>query len=221
MGIKRIDKTNLLEKTYQIIKEQILGGHFKPGEKLSVLKLSEDLGVSRTPIRDALNRLEIEHLIVTTPKVGTFVANITEKRIIELIDARVMIEIWASRCMLELPKSERDKLLIEIRYLLEKAEKDFSCSSFTDYLEKDYNLKFHKSLLAAMKNEYISDLFLKTMEYHTLAIQSSLITKQMVEDGLKQHVQILEALENEDFDGAVILLRSHLQYSQVQLVNNL
>lgn len=221
MASTRIDKTNLLEKTYTVLKEKIKEGIFQPGEKLSVVGLSEELGVSRTPIRDALNKLEMEGLVVTVPKVGTFVASIDIDKIAEYIEARVMMEIWAARCLLELPADKREAHILEMDALLKEASLKLGTMNFKSYLKKDYNLRFHKLLVGAVANEYIYDLFIKTMEYHAMAAEYSYITEEMVNEGLMQHCLIVDALAKGDFDKSVELIRFHLETSKDQLISKM
>lgn len=221
MALNRIDKTNLLEKTYSVLKDKIKDGTFQPGEKLSVVGLSEELGVSRTPIRDALNRLETERLIVTVPKVGTFVASIDSDKIAEYIEARVMMEIWAARCLLEFSDEKKEERLTEMDELLQEAAIKLESISFKSYLKKDYNLRFHKLLVGSADNEYIYDLFMKTMEYHAMAAEYSYITKEMAIEGLSQHTMIVNALYEGDFDKTVELIRFHLQTSKDHLISKM
>src|SRR5690349_17475333 len=106
MSLPRIDNSNLWDKTYSILKEQIIRREFGANEKLSIPKLAEQLGISRTPIRDALNRLEMDGLVKTISKVGTFVSAIDEKTILDIMDTRLMLEFWVIEKIPQLPKAD-------------------------------------------------------------------------------------------------------------------
>ncbi|WP_201305319.1 GntR family transcriptional regulator [Paenibacillus puerhi] len=77
-----------------MLKESIIRRKFDPNQKLSIPELSDQMGVSRTPVRDALNRLEMEGLVKTVSKVGTFVVAITAEDVLNIMDTRLMLELW-------------------------------------------------------------------------------------------------------------------------------
>ena len=93
MDLPKLDNTNLWDKTYVILKDRILKRDFQADEKLSIPELASQLGVSRTPIRDALNRLETEGLVKTISKVGTFVNAIDTEDFLNIMDTRLMLEL--------------------------------------------------------------------------------------------------------------------------------
>ena len=94
MRLAKLDNSNLLNKTYDVIKDLIIRREFKPNQKISIPELATQLGVSRTPIRDALNRLEKDGLVKTVSKVGTFVNAIETDDILNIMDTRLMLELW-------------------------------------------------------------------------------------------------------------------------------
>lgn len=91
-----IEHSDLTTKVYQWLKERILHHAFLPGDKLDVQQLADDLGVSRTPVKDAINRLTSEGLVVLQSRRGTYVARLTPDALHDLFDARLMIETWAA-----------------------------------------------------------------------------------------------------------------------------
>ncbi|MGH9159889.1 MAG: GntR family transcriptional regulator, partial [Vicinamibacteraceae bacterium] len=91
--VKPLENVSLGEQAYQLIKRQIVEGRLAPGEKLDILELSKALGVSRSPIKDALNRLALEGMLTVHPQRGTFVSTIAADDIEQLFDARLMIEL--------------------------------------------------------------------------------------------------------------------------------
>ncbi len=90
-----IDHSHLTTKVYEWLKERILHHVFLPGDKLDIQQLADDLGVSRTPVKDAINRLSLEGLVTLQNRRGTYVATLTETVVHEIIEARLMIESWA------------------------------------------------------------------------------------------------------------------------------
>jgi DNA-binding GntR family transcriptional regulator len=91
-----IDRRDLTDQAYELLKAQILARKFRPNEKLSVDRLAKRLGVSRTPTKDALNRLAADGLISIEPRVGSFVTPMTTKDIQEIFSLRLLLELYAA-----------------------------------------------------------------------------------------------------------------------------
>lgn len=87
----------LYEKIFEVIKEKILMGILKPGDPLVEVKLAEELGVSRTPIREALRQLELEGLVYSIPHKGAFVAGVTAQDIEDIYTIRMLLDGLAAR----------------------------------------------------------------------------------------------------------------------------
>ena len=83
------------EVVFNTLRQAILKGELKPGERLMEIALAEKLGVSRTPIREAMRKLELEGLVVMVPRRGAQVANITEKDLNDVLEVRITLENMA------------------------------------------------------------------------------------------------------------------------------
>jgi DNA-binding GntR family transcriptional regulator len=90
-----IDVTNINEKIYEWLKKRIISCIYPPGHKLNVRQLRKDLGVSQTPIKDALFRLAGEGLIEISSRKGTYVKEVTDQDIAEIYDTRLILESGA------------------------------------------------------------------------------------------------------------------------------
>lgn len=104
----------LYEKIFEVIKEKILMGILKPGDPLVEVKLAEELGVSRTPIREALRQLELEGLVYSIPHKGAFVAGVTAQDIEDIYTIRMLLDglaaRWAARRLQKMKKMSLLKL---------------------------------------------------------------------------------------------------------------
>ena len=95
MGINKLnldDYKPLREVVFENIRKAIIEGVLKPGERLMEIQLSEQLGVSRTPVREAIRMLELEGLVVMLPRKGAYVANISKKDLMDILEVRVGLE---------------------------------------------------------------------------------------------------------------------------------
>lgn len=91
-----LDYTDLTEQTYRILKDRILRNELLPGAQISVPEVALALGVSRTPVTDALKRLASDGLVDIFPRRGTFVSQLTARDVAEIFDIRLMIELSAA-----------------------------------------------------------------------------------------------------------------------------
>jgi len=94
-ALARLDHADLTDQTYGVLKDQILRRQLAPGEKISIDDVAHALGVSRTPVTDALKRLASEDLVEIRPRIGTFVSELTARDVEELFDVRMAIELFA------------------------------------------------------------------------------------------------------------------------------
>ena len=149
MNLPKIDNSNLLEKAYLILKDRIIRREFKPNQKLSIPELAMQLGVSRTPVRDALNRLEMDGLIKTISKVGTFVTAIVIQDILDIMDTRLMLEFWAVEKLPMLTEIELTERTKKLEKILEQASASFKKLPLKSYLKLDSRIQSRSATLEA------------------------------------------------------------------------
>ena len=221
MELPRIDTANLLDKTYTILKEQIVHRKFKPNEKLSIPDLADQLGVSRTPIRDALNRLEMDGLVKTVAKVGTFVNAIEIEDLLDIIDTRLMLELWVVEKLSAKSPAELAELLAPLKKMQADAARIVEEVPVEDYLKENHNLQFHIAFLQLGGNKRNEEIYRSMMNYHHLAVEQSLFTKEMVTSAIVQHQSVVTALLAGDFAAARASIREHLDDSRERLIHRL
>jgi DNA-binding GntR family transcriptional regulator len=221
MNLPKLDNSNLWDKTYAILKDLIVRREFKPNEKLSIPDLSIKLGVSRTPIRDALTRLEMEGLVKTVSKVGTFVNSLEIADVLDIIDTRLMLEFWVVE---KLPTLSEKEYLVKIKQLediLEEAGNTVEKMPLGSFLKSDYNLRFHIEFIKMGNNQKNVDIYLAMMNYHYLAAENSLFTPEMVTSAIDQHKEILRALKSRNFEDLKAAIKLHLNDSKERLIDRL
>lgn len=221
MDLPKIDTSNLLDKTYIVLKDRIIRRQFKPNEKLSIPDLCKQLGVSRTPIRDALNRLESDGLVKTVSKVGTFVNAVDIEDVLDSIDTRLMLEFWVADKIAVLPEPELAALISTLTTILDTAASLIETAPFETFLKSDYNLAFHMAFMKAGKNKKNEEIYLNLMNYHVLAQQYSFIKKAMVTTALNQHYAILKALRERRIDLLKEAILLHLDDHKQRLIGNM
>ena len=104
---KKLQVNTISHQIYSIIKKAIVSGEYAPGFWLQEVELSKELGVSRSPVREALKQLSADGLVKEIPNKGTFVREFTQKEIIEIYEIRELLESYA---ILNLPKEQQKKL---------------------------------------------------------------------------------------------------------------
>lgn len=220
-NLPKLDRTNLWDRSYNLLKQMIIRREFPAGGKLSLPELSQQLGVSRTPIRDALNRLEMEGLVRTVPKVGTFVSAIDGGMIEDIMSTRMMIEFWVADLLPTLPKEKVLGITEEMKAILASSAKLIRSRRFAAHALADNNVKFHLAFVALGKNNFNLDIYGKAMNYRSIAVQYHLISKEMVETAHTQHENIIKAVRTQDPERVKKIVRLHLMDSQDRLIGNI
>ena len=221
MNLPKIDNSNLLEKAYTILKERIIRREFKPNQKLSLTELATQLGVSRTPVGRALNRLEMDGLIKTVSKVGTFVTAIEIQDVLNIMDTRLMLEFWVVDKMPLLSEAKFADKTKQLEEFLDQASVSFQKMPLESYLKLDFNLQFHIKLIQFDSNRRNVALYRDMMNYHSLSVEYSLFTGDMVSSAMKQHYAIVEHLKQRDFSEVKSAIRLHLEDSWERLIKRI
>lgn len=143
----------LRDVVFQTLREAILKGEIKPGERLMELQLAAKLGVSRTPVREAIRMLEQEGLAVTIPRKGAEVARMTEKDMEDVLQIRRTLDELAA-------KLACDKMTEEQLENLQKALQDFEISTKSGDIKKvaEADVKFHDAIYIATDNPKLINL---------------------------------------------------------------
>lgn len=187
---------------YEMILDAIDTGTYKPGDRLVENELAERFGVSRTPIREALQRLETQSLLTRDGR-SLIVASLDHSQLAELYAVRAELEGLAASLAAQHAAPE------EIRVLREMVEEDRRLLDQPSALART-NRRFHKQLHLASHNRYLVqqlDLVHRSM---ALLATTSLAAEGRSEDAISEHDAIVCALENRDQDAARAALKKHI-----------
>ena len=208
LDVPRLDtSTSFAKEAYAALKRAITAmdiyGH--PGEiRLDERRLSEGLGVSRTPIREALTLLEQEGFVRTRPRRGIFVVRKTKREIIEMIAVMAALESMAARLAAE---RASDADLAALRGLMDAFREGNDGERLAEY--SDANIAFHQAIIGmsgcALLAEMTENLFLHMRAIRKITIHQENRAARSIED----HMRIIEALERRDPDLAERLAREH------------
>ncbi len=191
----------LKDKAYTIIREKLINCEYEPGTILNEMTLAEELGFSRTPIREALNRIEQERFIKIMPKKGILVVECTLSDVIQIFQTRLEIEPVALR--MAGPFLPKEKLL-EFRemYLCEQADEENGFRIDT---------AMHMFIIEHCGNRFIIDMMRKVFDENTRVIISSRQYKTKIHEANEEHIEILNSLIYENYEKAADLMREHIK----------
>ena len=209
LNFKPVKQVKLPETVYNVIKDAILRSQLKPGRKLNQDQLANALKVSRTPVREALLRLENEQLVKNLPYKGAVVSGFSSRRIEECHEIRAVLEGYAAKIATKhIPKNELGKLEKSIEGM----------KSHRDDLQRviSLNEEFHELLSKASGNEQLYYLLGSMLKHFPRNISWHLPGR--VERSIKEHEQILEAVRKGQCELAEKLMIKHLQSVEMSCV---
>lgn len=197
--------TSLKQQAYEAIKEAILTLRFKPGDALVEADLAERLGVSKTPVRDALSDLEKEGLVVRVLHKGTYVSKITKRDICEIFELRAVLEGLAARlATANITAEDLDALQALLR------EQDESLARGDIAQASLCNRRFHAAIIKKAGRHRLLDI-LTHLEDHT---QRFRVLSDHLHGRLNkstgEHARVLDAFRQGDAEAAERAMRAHL-----------
>jgi DNA-binding GntR family transcriptional regulator len=204
---KTVDSTNLRDQTYDIIKNMIILREIEPGKKINEEHIAKEIQVSRTPIREALCRLENEGIVKIIPRRGAFVSDLTETNVKEILLIREVLEGLAVRLAVE---NMDEEMFEKLRKALEKVsilpEEDRDLINYTRS-----EVDFHALLLSASNNQMLKNM-MEIVNAHLQIIRlRTVVIPERAQKTVEEHQQILKAIENGDAPTAEELMRKHVR----------
>lgn len=195
-------KPSLKLQAYQYLKTRIMNCEYAPNQFLNEQKLCAEMGnISRTPMRDALGRLEQEGLITILPKKGLMVSAITAEDVRSMFEVRLLVEPYAVRVYgAGLPREE----LLRFADLMKNPER------IGDFCENDD--EFHALLVSRLENKYLRSAYDRITGQNTrFRIMTGRVGMIGEADTCEEHLEILQAALAGDWDGAADALYRHLE----------
>lgn len=198
---KTPNSSGLKEHTYQILKERIVDCIYPPGSLLNEAQLAADLQLSRTPIREAISKLEMEGFVKILPKKGIYVTSITFLDVIQVFQTRIEIEPIAIRLAGQhLPKDE-----------LQNFMRKFEEPVVDIYNSFRLDTAMHLFIIENCGNKYIIDMMRKVFDQNTRIIISSKQNRIQIHDAKQEHLELLNLLYNDRYLEASDKMRSHIE----------
>lgn len=195
------------EQVTEALRQRILEQAYGPGNRLNTYRIARELGVSHTPVREALGRLQGEGLVVYRRNQGYHVTPLSARDIYEMLDCRLMLEVFAARQIAPVPDG-----LVE---RLEEIHRRF-CSTMAarNYMENNVaDREFHDTIVAASGNSLLLRLF-RSMNSHMNTLRLFYFQErtrlQELEQSLQEHGRVLSAFQRRSGDLAADALADHL-----------
>ena len=199
--------TLLADRAYAYIKNKLIMLDIRPGEPILDLELARELGVGRTPVREALKRLETDHLVVSYARRGTFATSVDVTELGAISQLRRQLEPFAARLAAEnATPAQRERLLAAAREVRGLVLVDGDRAGFIHA-----DMAVHRLVYAATANRHLEDVLVR---YDNLATRIwCLVIDRLPDlaDHVREHHRLLEAISAGDTDRAELLARHHVE----------
>ena len=209
------DKYSLRGRVFNKIREDILSGKYKEHEELREVAIGEELGVSRTPVREAFRQLELEGLIQIVPNKGAYVTGITAKDVGDIYMIRSKLEGLCARWATDHITEEQLEELEEKVYLAEFHAK----KGHLDQMAELDN-RFHQILYESCNSKQLARLLVDFHEYVLRVRRKTLSNGSRGKVSNNEHRQIMEAIKAKDKDRAEALANEHIVNAYDNMVKN-
>ena len=206
----------LRELVFESLRQAIVELKLKPGERLMEIQLAEDLGVSRTPVREAIRKLELEGFVVMMPRKGAYVAGISMKDIADIFEIRGALEGLAASLAAERGTEEEiEQMERELVRISESIEKD----DLLSVVEVDTD--FHAILFRASRNDRLAQMLNHLREQIQRFRTTSLGRPGRMRVALEEHKKIVEALSQRDPDLSRARAQEHIENAESSMIDAL
>lgn len=206
----------LREVVVETLRQAIQNGTLQPGERLMEIPLAEELGVSRTPIREAIRKLELEGFVIMVPRRGAYVANITLKDITQVFELRSALEELAAGLAAERITEEEietlERMIVEIGEHMENKDMDRVVAA---------DVAFHEVLYKASRNDRLVEIVHNLREQTYRFRSFSMNQPGRLRKTWEEHRLLVEAIASHNESQARKLARMHMEHSEQTLLKGM
>ena len=198
-----LNKKSLADQISKELQERIVNVEIEQGEKINVSALEEEFGVSRAPVREALQRLVDKGLVEVRPRVGYFAIDLSSKQIKDLCELRKLLETHSLKKSIE--HMDKSKLNYLLQESIEMQKNDHPHDELRKKFDK-IDEQLHKAIIDNSQNEFLKDF---TERIHNLIALTRHLNER-IEEANEEHISILRAILEKDKHRAKSALREHL-----------
>jgi DNA-binding GntR family transcriptional regulator len=201
------DTSTFKDRAYAALKDVIVSlDVYKTGGevRLDERRLAQDLGISRTPVREAMAQLEREGFVRAVPRRGVYVVRKTKQDVIELITAWAALESMAARLI---TKQARDEEIAQLKKMFAKFENGTLHAKLDEYSE--VNIEFHQAIIRMSSNRVLMDLAENLFTHMRMIRRKTIGEQDRADRSIRDHMNIIHALEQRDTERAEALVRDH------------
>lgn len=214
--LKIKDYRTVRDAVFDKLKEAILTGYLQPGERLVEADIAEKMDVSRTPVREAIRRLEMEKLVIYVPRKGVVVSDVSEEEILQLYTIRAELEGLAVRWAVN---NVTDEDITNLKDYSQKMEESVINNDLKS--EVYYNSMFHDYIVSMSHSQILSDM-LKTIHENIQRFRfKSLSLQGRPKSALLEHELILNAIKEKNAEEASFQIIKHIENASVSVLKQL
>jgi DNA-binding GntR family transcriptional regulator len=202
-----VDTSTFADRAYAALKDVIvtLDIYDRPGEvRLDERQIASDLGISRTPVREAMAQLEREGFVRSVPRRGIYVVRKTRAEVSELITAWAALESMAARLITQ---NASDREIAELRQMFAKFENGELHARLDEY--SDVNIEFHQTIIRLSRNSVLFDLAENLFTHMRMIRRKTIGEEDRADRSIRDHMNIIQAIEARDTERAEDLVRNH------------
>lgn len=208
------DYKPLRDVIFEALREAIIIGELKPGERLMEIQLSEKMGVSRTPVREAIRKLELEGFVDMIPRRGAQVADLSNKQIADVLEVRASLDGLATQLATQrITKDELDALKNIQAQFCSSVEKE----NIQGAIKKD--AEFHDIIYSASRNErlvtILNNLREQVHRFRVMYIKDIGSLRTLIEE----HDEIVRAIEQKDIAGGIQAAQDHIHNQEARIIS--
>jgi len=207
------DYKPLRDVIFNTIREAIIAGELKPGERLMEVQLAEKMGVSRTPVREAIRKLELEGLVEMEPRKGAHVAEVSVKDIMDVLEVRASMDALATSLAAQRITPEEVK---ELKHIFSQFVTNVEKENVNGTIKKD--VEFHDVIYRASRNDKLlqisNSLREQVQRFRVIYLKGYGSTN----DVIKEHEQIIEAITTNNIEMAQAIAYDHIRKQEETII---
>jgi DNA-binding GntR family transcriptional regulator len=206
----------LRDMVFDVLMNAIMMGQLQPGERLLEVQLAEEMGVSRTPVREAIRRLELEGFVVMVPRKGAYVAGLSVNDVESVYEIRTALETLAVKLAAQRMEEEDFEQLDDLAKQMEQTWQEGNNENWVLL-----DARFHELLYKFSRNDRLVQMMGNIMEQLSRYRIISLANVEVRHNSLHEHKELIDALRRRDSEAAEKAAAKHIENTKLSLIDML